>query len=288
MSITLKEKILTQTQHALQCGALQPIVTDYEILEEQDIPFIVRIVTNLARKQQALQSNSAKPANPFLPYEEDLFVTHLSDTHVCLLNKYNAVDHHILMVTREYEDQENWLNLPDFQALWTCLTEIDGLGFYNGGKQAGSSQPHKHLQFVPFPWVDQIGTTPLEGAILAAQLSLNQVAQIPAFSFHHALIPLDFAGAGATTALEGYYQLLHSLKLIDVKPRGIRQTAPYNLLVTRGWMMVVPRSQDSFQSIPVNSLGFAGALLVRNLEQLEQLKTITPLKLLESVSIGKS
>jgi ATP adenylyltransferase len=53
-------------------------------------------------------------------------------------------------------------------------------------------------------------------------------------------------------------------------------------------MMIVPRSQESFQSIAVNSLGFAGALLVRDLEQLEVLKTLTPLHLLQSVSIPQA
>jgi ATP adenylyltransferase len=285
MSSTLPEKILRQTQHALNCGALQPILTDYEILEQQNIPFLVRIITNLARKEQAKKQPSTKPVNPFLPYEEDLFVTHLSDTHLCLLNKFNAVEHHILIITKEYEEQDNWLNIQDFEAMWATLTEIDGLGFYNGGTIAGSSQPHKHLQFVPLPWVPEIPKTPLESALIAANLYPNQLAQISAFPFAHALIPFDFQPKGVQAALDNYHRLLDNLGLIDVKPQAIRQTAPYNLLVTREWMMIVPRSQESFQSIAVNSLGFAGALLVRDLEQLELLKTLTPLTLLQSVSI---
>jgi sulfate adenylyltransferase (ADP) / ATP adenylyltransferase len=57
----------------------------------------------------------------------------------------------------------------------------------------------------------------------------------------------------------------------------------YNLLVTRQWMCVIPRSQDSFADIPVNALGFSGALLVRNSEQLEQLRQIGPIKVLTEV-----
>jgi ATP adenylyltransferase len=58
----------------------------------------------------------------------------------------------------------------------------------------------------------------------------------------------------------------------------------YNLLVTRTWMMIVPRSQESFESISVNSLGFAGTLLVRNADQLEQIKAAGPLNVISAVA----
>ena len=63
-------------------------------------------------------STGAKPANPFLPYNEDLWVDHLSDTHTLLLNKFNVVAHHLLVVTRSYESQLDRLNASDLQA--TC------------------------------------------------------------------------------------------------------------------------------------------------------------------------
>lgn len=54
--------------------------------------------------------------NPFLPYEENLWVQHLSDTHTLLLNKFNLVDHHLLVVTRKFEHQEEPLNIQDIDA----------------------------------------------------------------------------------------------------------------------------------------------------------------------------
>jgi len=38
--------------------------------------------------------------------------------------------------------------------------------------------------------------------------------------------------------------------------------APYNLLATRRWMLVVPRRQERYEKISVNALGFAGSLFV--------------------------
>jgi sulfate adenylyltransferase (ADP) / ATP adenylyltransferase len=45
----------------------------------------------------------------------------------------------------------------------------------------------------------------------------------------------------------------------------------------------VPRSQESFADIPINALGFSGALLVRNTEQLAYLREIGPLTVLKEV-----
>jgi len=51
---------------------------------------------------------------------------------------------------------------------------------------------------------------------------------------------------------------------------------------------VIPRQQEKFQSIGINSLGFAGALLVKNKEELQLVKEHTPLKILTAVTKKKS
>lgn len=62
------------------------------------------------------ENNDAKRPNPFLPYEEALWVQHLSPTHTLLLNKYNVVAHHVLVVTRQFESQQDPLNARDLEA----------------------------------------------------------------------------------------------------------------------------------------------------------------------------
>lgn len=62
------------------------------------------------------QQPTQAPRNPFLPYEEDLWVAHLSDTHTLLLNKFNVVPHHVLVVTRQFESQQDPLNSRDLAA----------------------------------------------------------------------------------------------------------------------------------------------------------------------------
>jgi ATP adenylyltransferase len=287
-SRNLWSKVIDTTQKALDCGALQPIPTSYELIEQKGISFIVRIVDNIKRKEkdkkQKQQESKAKGKdfNPFLPYEQDLFVGDLTETHLCLLNKFNVVDYHLLIVTRVFEEQEDWLNLADFEAMQVVLAEIDGLAFYNGGKLAGASQRHKHLQVVPLSLVEGETNLPIAPAIETAVFE-GEIETIPAFSFCHALAKLD-PNASAKDILETYHQLLKAVGLIGDRTEGNKQTGDYNLLATKEWMLVVPRTAEEFQGIGINSLGFAGAILVRDRSSLKILKKYNPLKLLENVA----
>jgi ATP adenylyltransferase len=309
---TLQDKVIQQTKRAIESGALISIPTEYEFVQQDGIQFLVRMLINLARKEEAKQQTSTKndkDFNPFLPYEANLFVTDVSKTHLCLLNKYNVVDQHILIVTRSFEEQTSLLTLQDFVALWACLAEYDGLVFYNGGEAAGASQRHKHLQLVPYLVAPDVPNIPIEVYLesrIAEVSDFNQIITIPELPFVHAVAAIDPAwlqspGMAATVTLERYYELLKAVRIpireITLNQEDLSgtrsmpttnylQAAPYNLLVTRRWMLLIPRSQPSFEGIPVNSLGFAGALLVRNPEQLATLKTLKPLSLLRHVAIS--
>ena len=60
---------------------------------------------------------------------------------------------------------------------------------------------------------------------------------------------------------------------------------PYNLLVTREWMLLVPRARERWGRASVNALGFAGALLVRTQAELAELARIGPMTVLQSVAM---
>ncbi|MEH2107599.1 ATP adenylyltransferase family protein [Nostoc sp.] len=286
---TLWTSVKQQTEHALQCGALLSIPTEFEFVEQDNVRFLVRILSNLNRKkaadekQKKQSATSGQEFNPFLPYEEDLFVADISDTHVCILNKFNVVDYHQLIITRGFEEQESLLTLEDFTAMWVCLADFDGLAFYNSSKTAGASQRHKHLQLVPLPLAPSGLKIPIEPLLRAAKFQDSSVTSVK-LPFIHAFAPLDpdwvqspFVGAQAT--LEIYRTLRHAVDL------DARQSGAYNLLATREWILIVPRSQEHFHSISVNSLGFAGALLVRNAAEMEILKAQGPMTILKNVAL---
>lgn len=286
---TLWTKAIARTEHALRCGALQFLPTEREFVEQGGVNFLVRILPQLERKDEAKKKQN-KDFNPFLPYEKDLFVADISDTHLCLLNKYSIVEHHLLIVTRSFEEQETLLTLEDFEAMWACLAEIDGLAFYNGGKTAGASQRHKHLQLVPLPLTPEEPRVPIEPVLASTQFE-GTIGTAPGFPFAHAIAQLnpswlESPREAASYTLDRYSMMLRALGLIsDANERSHRQEGAYNLIATRQWMLLVPRSQECFDSISVNSLGFAGALLMRSEQQMNILRNKGPMTVLRSVAM---
>ena len=280
---TLWDRLLETTDRALAAGALQPIPTDFDYVEDGGVRFLVRILTNLARKDEERwnrqrQASAGREPNPFLPYEKDLFVAKLTESHLCLLNKFNVVEHHLLIVTESFEEQEDYLTAGDFAALLTALGEYESLAFYNGGVVAGASQRHKHLQIVPLPLAAEgppVTVAPVIEAALAGGPAGRRGGLLP---FRHAIAPVDprwieNPGLSASDALGSYHRLLRAAGMEGGDtPHSRRQSMPYNLLVTREWMFLVPRSQEHFDGVSVNALGFAGALLVRSIAEMESLK----------------
>jgi sulfate adenylyltransferase (ADP) / ATP adenylyltransferase len=275
---SLWRRIVEQTQQGLSCGALQSIPTQYEWVEQAGTEFLVRMVANLERKQQAKkkQQKLGKDFNPFLPHEPDLFVADFTPTHLGLLNKFNVVDHHLLIVTRAFESQDTLLTPADFAALWLGLQEYPSLGFYNGGELAGASQRHKHLQLVPLPLCPDGRPLPISPLLEQVNWQTERPI-ISAWPFAHALRSLDPSWDVITAS--------HRLHTHYLQMRQPFVAHAYNLLVTREWMLLVPRSQEKAGRISVNSLGFAGALLVKNAEQMQFLKEMGPLTLLTEVSL---
>ncbi len=285
---TLWDRILETTGVALEHGTLKPIETQSRVMADGGVDFLVRVVESLALKEadKILQADPAVVAtlaelakskkkrekpNPFLPYEKDMFVADISNTHRCLLNKFNVIEHHLLIVTNTFEHQEALLTVRDFQAIWRCMTEFEGLAFYNGGEIAGASQDHKHLQLIPLPMASTGHPVPIESLIHQVQESPGV---IPGFPFVHAFKRFsaitDVPHHMAAQALHQMYRLM--LQQVRMNPFTEReetlQSGPYNLLFTRRWMLLVPRSREFFESISVNALGFAGALLARNPEEM--------------------
>ncbi|KFE62758.1 ATP adenylyltransferase family protein [Hyalangium minutum] len=263
---TLWSTIVERTARALASGALVPIRTEVEVIEDEGVPFLVRVVSNLERKAKAAPppSDGKPPKNPFIPpYEEELFVTLVPPAHACLLNKFNVFDHHALLVTRAYEEQDSLLTAADFEALLHCTAEVDALSFYNGGRVAGASQPHKHLQFVQVPLAADGRRTPMDEVIGRRPLP-----------FRHAL------GPPLQTPEQAHSTYMDLLREVGCEQPG----TPYNLLATRDWTMVVPRTHECFGPISLNALAFAGSLLVKNREQLEHVRAVGPMSVLRAVT----
>jgi len=273
--------------------------------------------------RSASSAPTDRPArNPFLPYEPALFVADLPPHHVCLLNKFNVVDRHLLLVTRHFASQCEPLDAGDFAALAVCLAAADGLGFYNGGPEAGASQRHKHLQWIPvspteLPLAAQIEAlrvadpgaglrVPSAPLAAAAAASNPRIERAPTWPFRHRVLlfdeplaselqpPSTHANANADLATEtstrcGIELERHYRRLLDACGLEAQsgELPPYNLLVTRRWMLLVPRRCECAAGISYNALAFAGALLVKDESQWESLRVFGPWQALLTVTFSE-
>ncbi len=245
---------VSRTRHARETGALQPISTDIRYVERDGIRYIVRMLRDAIPKDEARVSGSASPGlrgfDPFLPYDEDLIVTDVTDTHICLLNKFTVIKHHLLVVTRAFEHQEAPLTPADFVAITACMAEFDGLAFYNAGPVAGASQRHRHMQIVPLPLSESGPLVPIE-AVFGADVRRDAVQTLPAFRFRHAFAWLNADPrvdplATAKAAYGHYRSMLETVELRGaIDGESDARLGPYNLLMTRRWMLLVPRSRGA-------------------------------------------
>ncbi len=265
---------------ALASGALLPIDSETALVEEGGIPFALKWVSSLGLKDLARMAKPAAPPdpdyNPFLPYDEALFVADIAPTHVVLLNKFPATANHVLLVTRAFAEQTAPLDAADFGAVADLLRSMEGLVFLNGGRQAGASQRHKHFQLAPL-------TAPIE-AVLPAQ-RVERAQRLPQLPFRHAFASLD------ETDLEHPERLLQRFEQC-CDSAGITVTdgalTPYNLLMTRRWLLLVPRTRECWEQgetkLSVNALGFAGSLLLRSAEQFEAVRAAGVANVLSGVT----
>jgi ATP adenylyltransferase len=271
------------------------------VLEDGDVRFVVRSVSSLARKRAAgaFHKDDARP-NPFAPPDAELLIGDITPTHFGVLNKYPVVAHHLLIVTHEFVDQETLLDATDFAALAACLGQVDGLGFYNGGPEAGASQPHRHLQLIPLPLTTERGSAPWSVPMEAVfdQWSsgggTTRLLRLPFRNAFAVLEPSFFDDADAAERLlELYTVMLAACGLREESANDggraanepERPLGPYNLLLTRRWMLLVPRSQEHFGTISVNALGFAGSLFVRDQAEMDALRATGSMSVLRAVAV---
>ncbi|CAI09107.1 ATP adenylyltransferase family protein [Aromatoleum aromaticum] len=287
MPLPLLPRIDRTYVHANESGALQPIRTERALIRDEDFDFTVRWVSSLALKDAGRVSAALRrdpDHNPFLPPEEDLNVGPVGKHHLAVLNKYPVIERHLLIVTQAFESQTTPLSLADFVALARVTTELGGLGFYNGGTEAGASQRHKHLQWIP-------GTTPASSNFDRITARLPVVGRGEAIfdaklPWRHRFVRLRPAPPGSdSAALNGaaLHQAFHAACAALGLAADRDPMPPYNMLTGGGWLVVVPRSREQHEGISVNALGFAGSLFVRRPEQIDVVRRIGPLHLLTSV-----
>jgi len=275
------------SQRALRSGALRPISTRASYVRDAGVEFVVRVSDNLLRKPGAAASyDQPRSQNPFLPPDPQLTVGDVPPHHVVVLNKFNVLENHVLVVTRGFVHQESPLTAGDFSAIAAGLVGGRGLAFYNAGKIAGASQSHKHFQLVPLPLGRGVDI-PTAVLFERAREGIDTISHL---NFRHAFFLLDAPPEQpkpfGRRCCELYVQALQALELVDrFDEAEANRLPPYNLLLTERWLFLAPRRRERCLDISVNGLGYAGSFFVSSSRKLEQVRSGGPMHLLRQVSI---
>ncbi|BDA48076.1 probable diadenosine 5',5'''-P1,P4-tetraphosphate phosphorylase 2 [Coccomyxa sp. Obi] len=160
------------------------------------------------------------------------------------------------------------------------------LAYFNCGPESGASQPHKHTQIVPLPLAEGAGPElPFQRIIEDAQREEQTTKHVLAlhslpFQSYACLLP----DRPTSKDLEQIFKELKAAFSPAVVPAD-GSPESYNMVLTSNFMMLVPRSRETYGPVAVNSMGFAGSMLVRSREELDFIHTESPMRVLAAVGV---
>ena len=266
------EKALKQTEISIKNDCLFPLKT-IDITNEhyKSSDFIIRkLDTTIFFKNRIY---GPKP-NPFKPWDKDLEIDSIGNNHQLILNKYPVQKGHILLITKSWKPQNGWLEKDDWLAIKKVNMDTSGLWFFNSSKEAGASQPHRHIQLLRRDsneeicprdrWFLNLINSKRKGSklrknIIAEKIDINKDSEY----FYKKYIDLSIKiGLGSPKTSK--------------KPKKA-----HNIIMTNKWMAIIKRSNDHVHGFSINSLGFAGYLLVTEISDKSYLTKYGPEKLLE-------
>ena len=265
------EQVVDRAEAAIASGAMHSFECALEFVQDAGVEFVLRVATKFPQGETAKGRGQDAPKlakNPFENPDPQLVVRDLNRTHRAMLNKFSVLREHLLVVTREFEEQMVPLGEDDFEALAIVMADAEVLAFYNGGAEAGASQKHKHLQVVTLP------LSPRHSVPMDTLLARDQ-DRLP---FHHAFARLQPGLVAKPAEMCRIYEAL-------LREAGLGEGRPYNLLVTHEWMFVVPRARDKYEGISINSLAFAGSFFVRDAAHAAVIADAHPMSVLQSVAM---
>lgn len=196
------------------------------------------------------------------PYEPYIELGHFDKNgakHFLIINRYQFFPGHLIMVRdNQSELQGSPLVQHDYCMLSQLLHQVDdhGVAYYNGGVDAGCTQYHKHMQYVP--------------------------------SFKNPLFPNIYRNEKLPVK---YYVR----KLSDYSPETIGynylklmekmdHSGSYNFLISQKIAMIFPRRQARHKTgVLVNSMGVLGHFFVNDFNAKEAERD--PIGILKSVCV---
>lgn len=255
------------------------------------MPYVLSYAPSLLKKPER---GDQPERNPFEDPEPELTVlNNVDDDYRLVLNKFPIVAEHSLLVTKEFQDQKSPLSPKELYMSYQLLDNLDdedegkrNMLIYNSGPSSGSSQDHKHLQLLPLP----PNFVTLQDKLCSGKDHFlpnfkTEPLQSDKVPFAHFVVPLPESPEEVNEDLLAmvYISLLQrTLSFFQDwtnENPGLQERKGYNVLLTKKWMCLVPRSNAKAESLDIgfNSTGYAGLVLIKNEETFKKVQEDTSL-----------
>lgn len=313
--LNLRTLMHLSTKRSIKSIFLSTIIVNYDrTISDQDLTFIIlspsisntMIKDNVDTNIIALNSNNLRSSSlsvmntvgidrlDITLVPKELIITPIDSSYTLILNKYNTINDHALLVSNEFIDQSAPLTSNDFDAWYWCLVQANAVGFYNSDYNAGASQAHRHFQVIPMDGFNSyrdadLSATyplPLDDAVMPLVRTSWQPFQgdgpfyrLEQFQFVHCFVKLPKFRSDVSYLDIGDYLL----DAFEAMADSLGQQS-FNLILTPYWMLLVPRLRRGTAGLDVNCFAFTGFLLIKNATASERIGLSGPLSLLRQVT----
>ncbi|KAF2494985.1 hypothetical protein BU16DRAFT_51725 [Lophium mytilinum] len=251
----------------VEAGEILYSPSDPERTKYDGFEFEFRIVPAMGSKPLLAANDPGRshPQGPFVNPDPAFVLANVGTAHVLELNKFCVFRPMLILHTAQYSEQEDDLDASDLTAAWLTLQTIKEpqIVLYNCGVDSGSSQGHKHLQFWPHPDLDNPFYLPPDGKDLPS----DAPTMLPELPYQHWVVGIP-PKATAVGLIESYFVLLKKAREALGKEDG--EAAAYNLLFTRVWMIIIPRTQKGYEGLNANGAGMLGSVWVKDKKEREE------------------
>ncbi|OAP65495.1 hypothetical protein AYL99_01467 [Fonsecaea erecta] len=257
-------------------------------IKDQGFGFEFRICPELALKPATADAtNNAAfeqlpkygPGSDLVDADPGLVVTKVQGTHLLVLNRFAVFRPQYLILTLDsFRRQTEDLDKTDLAAAWLVLHHLSHEHFvmFNCGNEAGCSRSHKHMQVIPcsdgFELFPDLETLDPEGI---------------AFSYFVQRLQPEVQET-LDSLLPVYQWLRHEAHAVwRTCSEDTLDYFPHNMVLTKRWMMVIPRRKVAVQGASANAAGMMGMVWVTNTQQVEQWQRLGLTKVLAELGVAR-
>ena len=239
---------------------------------------------SLSTQAGQIEPEKFGPGSDIYKSHPDQVIGTINNTHVLALNIYPVFrPQYLLLNLDSYRSQDDHLDLQDIEAAWSFLCSVQSPHYvmYNCTKEAGCSRYHKHMQIVPKPEVAESKPT---GFRLFPDVKDREV-QVP---YEYFLRYFDCVGQGRSIDGELIFSVYSDLLRDCRKASGIgeddsTQLCPYNIVLVKEWIIMIPRRRGCFKGVSANAAGMMGMPTISNEELFKAWTDIGPTRVLSEL-----